>query len=170
MNGLARERWYPLVAAIAAAALWVYLGVKTPGADALRDLYATSMSFAAITVGFLATAMSIVVSAPDGPLIRQLASSGYLEDLIRYLKEPFGVGILIAAQCLVGFVLPESLTSHIAFGAVWSGLVAWMLFGLYRMGTIFVKIMAHIGRLSTRKVNPVQSAPLQTDVKDESQF
>lgn len=154
MNGLFRERWYPFVGAVAAAVLWCYLDLAMPSADARRDLYATSMSFAAITVGFLATAMSIVISAPDSPLVRQLAKSGYLSDLIRYLKEPFLVGILIAALCLIGFILPDEKTAHRAFGAIWASLAVWVLLGLFRMGTIFVQIMAEIGRMSNRKAQP----------------
>ena len=146
MTPLFREHWYPLVGGLLVAAAWCFLHVEFPAPDPARDLYATTVSLASITVGFLATAMSIVVSTPDGPLVKKLASSGYLKDLIRYLREPFLVGLLVCAICLVGFVLPEKVTQTAAFGATWSGATAWMLLGLVRIGVIFVRLLSYAGK------------------------
>ncbi|MDR7295473.1 hypothetical protein J2X16_000794 [Pelomonas aquatica] len=145
------ERWYPLASGMAAALCWWWLCVPFPAPEAARDLYATTMSFAAISVGFLATAMSIIVAAPDSPLVRQLAQSGYLKDLVRYLREPFIVGILVAALCLSGFVLPVDPAKYWAFGTVWAALTVAMLLGLARIGFIFVKVITFIGQQSLKK-------------------
>ncbi|MCU7371598.1 hypothetical protein PEC18_12245 [Paucibacter sp. O1-1] len=166
MSGLWRERWYPSLGGVIAAGLWIFLGAGLPAPDAVRDLYATTMSLAAITVGFLATAMSIVVAAPDSPLVRQLSRSGYLKDLVRYLKEPFLVGIAIAGICLIGFVVPQCVAELPAFGATWAMLSAWMLLGLFRVGGIFVKIIEQIGKLSNQKPPPPPVAfPADLDPK-----
>ena len=47
---------YPIALACVAAAVWHSLEAKLPGADAIRDLYATTMGFAAITVGYATNA------------------------------------------------------------------------------------------------------------------
>lgn len=148
MNGLAFERWYPLGGALVLLCAWASFEMGMPASDAMRDLFATTMSLAAITVGFLATAMSIVVAAPESQLIKQLSQSGYLKDLVRYLREPFVVGIVIAALCMAGFVLPDTVTHHGAFGSTWAFLGTWLLLGLLRVGGIFVKVIEHVGRLS----------------------
>jgi len=143
---LFREHWYPLAGGLLAAVLWGWLNVEFPGPEAARDLYATTVSLASITVGFLATAMSIVVSTPDGPLVAKLASSGYLRDLIRYLREPFLVGLFVCATCLAGFILPPLVTQKWVFGATWSGATVWMLLGLVRIGVIFVRLLSLAGK------------------------
>lgn len=151
MNRLRLERWYPFIGAGIAAATWSYFGLSLCPPLAVHDIFANTLSIAAITVGFLATAMSIVVAAPDSPLIRELARSNYLSDLVRYLKEPFLVGIAIASFCLAGFVATESVTSHVAFGATWAFLAVWMLLGLFRIGTLFVRLIELIGKRSLDK-------------------
>ncbi len=150
MNRLYLERWYPAAGAILASAAWGALEFPFPEPDAARDLYATTMGFAAITVGFLATAMSIVVAAPDSPLVRDLAASGYLKDLVRYLREPFMVGLCLAGLCLLGFVVSKEVAGGPLFGCYWAGFAAWLVLSLYRVGAIFVRIIEHIGNRSLR--------------------
>ncbi|RYG28568.1 MAG: hypothetical protein EON93_18365 [Burkholderiales bacterium] len=145
MRQLWIERWYPIAVACVAAAVWHSLEAKLPGADAIRDLYATTMGFAAITVGFLATAMSIVIAAPDSPLVRDLSESGYLSDLVRYLREPFLVGLAVAALCLLGFVVPATVTESTWFSSFWALCTVWLIGGLFRIGVIFVRVIEYIG-------------------------
>lgn len=139
-----------MLGGLVVALVWVLLDASMPAPDALRDLLATSMSLAAITVGFLATAMSVVIAAPDSPIVRQLAVSGYLKDVIRYLKEPFLAGLTVASVCLLGFILPTKATNAVCYGALWSALCTWMILGLFRVGGIFVQVIELIGQLGSK--------------------
>lgn len=140
--GLFFERWYPTTVGILVTVAWWAVGHPLLGKEEARDLYATSMSLASITVGFLATAMSIVAASPENSLIRQLKESRYMEDLIRYLREPFSVGLFFAALSLVGFFC-NGLSGHAAnaFGAIWVASAGSLLASMYRIGMVFVRFL-----------------------------
>lgn len=133
------ERGYPFLVGLGCALLWYKL--CGGAADSQRDLLGTLVSLSSIVVGFLATAMSIVVSAPDSSLIRELRTSGYSNDLIWYLKEPFSVGIVLVAVSILGYFLStQELKSAVYVGAL-VGLTAWLLASLTRIGFVFMAFM-----------------------------
>lgn len=142
MSPLFRERWYPTAVAAVVCVVWWWGGKPWPPADAVRDLLATSMSLASITVGFLATAMSIIAASPDNSLLRQLRQSNYMDDLMRYLHEPFVVGIFFAALSLVGFFC-STFTGLAAdvIATLWILCAASLLVSMQRIGSIFVKFL-----------------------------
>lgn len=130
------ERCYPAVFGLAAGVAWLRLdGAVT---ESPRDLLATLVSLASIVVGFLATAISIVVSAPPTSLIRELRDSGYSHDLVRYLKEPFVVGLALLALAVAGYFLKPEHLKHSYCVAALITLTAWLVAALARIGFVFL--------------------------------
>jgi hypothetical protein len=130
------ERTYPVAVAALTTAAWASL-CKVP-TESLHDLFATSVSLAAIVVGFLATAMSIVLAAPDSRVMKQLRESGYVHDLVWYLREPFVIGLVLAALSLSGYLIsPTAAKANLFVGALvfFSTL---MLAGLFRISMVFM--------------------------------
>lgn len=139
MSRLFRERWYPCFLGAVLSLGWYFLGLPSP--ESPRELLSTLVGLASIAVGFLATAMSIVVAAPEGPLLKQLRDSGYIEDLIRYLREPFAFGIGLVIACIAGYFLPKDSVSHPAFVATLIWLAATLLAGLFRISIVFMQFL-----------------------------
>jgi hypothetical protein len=140
---------------MAAAYLWKSLA-PVP-LDSPRDLLGTLVSLASIVVGFLATAMSIIVAAPDSALIRDLRSSGYINDLIWYLKEPFLAGIALAAIGIAGYFLtPALLKSPIFLGGV-VFLTSWLLAALCRVALVFMNFLRASAHASKENQNRCQT-------------
>ena len=139
MNALLVERWYPSCLGAVAALAWY--GLDLPAPENPRELLSTLVSLASIVVGFLATAISIVVAAPEGPLIRQIRDSGYVEDLARYLREPFLFGIALVLACIAGYLMTKDALGARALTAALLWLAASLLIGLLRISMVFVKYL-----------------------------
>lgn len=136
------ERLYPSVIGFAVCISCLILGFGLPEFDTTKDLFATSMGFSAISVGFLATALSIVISAPDSPALKRVVLAGKHESLSVYLKEPFHVGLLVGSVCILGFVIPIETVRGETYSSIWAGLTVWQLLGLFRISTVFVAFIA----------------------------
>ena len=77
------ERWYPVVGAAGASAVYVILLWGEPLPKRSGDLIAATISVAAIAVGFLGTAQSILLSMPNRRIVRQLQDIGRFK-LVRH--------------------------------------------------------------------------------------
>ena len=138
MGSLRVERWYLFFLGAAVTGAWAHW--CAPPKDGLHDLFATAVSFAAIVVGFLAIAMSIVLAAPDSPIMRGLRGSGYIDDLVRYLREPFMIGLAVGALCLAGYYATEASKSQWFLGAL-VYLLSMLLAGLFRIAMVFMNFL-----------------------------
>jgi hypothetical protein len=128
------EDWSPLAAASADAILLGmvvhFRGVTIP-AD-FTVLVAVSIEVAAIAIGFLATAQTILLSLEHRPMIRMLRASGDFDRLIvlslRAIHWCFGVIVLSAAVLLIDMlqVSAQLLPYSIAFwsASILGGFVA----------------------------------------------
>lgn len=142
LTKLQRERYYPLVVAIPAVILWRLCEKPIPKDGDALNFYSSLISMASIAVGFIATAMSVVMSAPENSLLRQLKASNYMLDIIRYLKEPFFAGIMLCILCIIGFLLkgsPEYIQDTYNHAIIY--VASWLFLGLHRMGRSFVMLM-----------------------------
>jgi len=116
MNSLSYERWYPLVVAVATTALWGYFDAPFPKDS--KEFLAAALSYAATLTGFLATAKAILMAMPSDSVMGRLKSSGYLEDLVRYLREAIYFCLVFCALNLAGFFFDTSNTP-IAYWYLW---------------------------------------------------
>jgi hypothetical protein len=133
------ERWYPTGVAGGVTVAWTYCCPAAP--DNMHDIFATSVGLAAIVVGFLATAMSIVLAAPDSKIMQELRSSGYIGELIWYLREPFLVGLALAAVALAGYFISADVAKKPAFVGALVFLSTLLIAGLFRIAMVFMHFL-----------------------------
>lgn len=79
------EKWYPLCAGLVIGLVYGWWFPWRPESKALNALLPTIVSISAIAVGFIATAMSILVSMHGRRTIRSLRQMGTYDLLIRYM-------------------------------------------------------------------------------------
>lgn len=102
MKSLTLERWWPYASGCAGAAVWWFVLGKPFPSDA-NDLYATAGGAAAVAIGFISTAMTIVLAISGTPVYRSLKQSGYGKRLLLYLFEGVLLGTLFVLTAILGF-------------------------------------------------------------------
>ncbi|HKX04343.1 MAG TPA: hypothetical protein VJX71_17745 [Methylomirabilota bacterium] len=137
------ERWYPLACGLAAG-FGVGLLFATPPKDALLStLTGHGINVAAIAVGFLATALSILVSIERARVTQVLREAAYYPIVLGYLVAPirlwFGVALSSAALLVAWDHLAS--TYHRPVFAAWIFLVTWAATATYRVASILAKIL-----------------------------
>lgn len=103
------ERCYPLLGGLIVAA--VYLLVPSLRTYVLPDtlplLLSAVVTVAAIAVGFLATAKSILIASDDRPIIKRIKDAGLYRRILRYFRAAifwsFLLSILSAAALLFNY-------------------------------------------------------------------
>ena len=133
------ERWYPTGLAVGVTFAWRRWCPTTP--DNMHDIFATSVGLAAIVVGFLATAMSIVLAAPDSKIMQELRASGYIGELIWYLREPFLVGLALTFVALSGYFISADAGKQAGFVGTIVFLSSQMIAGLFRIAMVFMHFL-----------------------------
>jgi hypothetical protein len=103
MKNATLEKLYPLTIAALVSYLTWYLNIPFPVHP--KEFLAASLGFGAILTGFITTAKAILVSMPSDSLMGSLRKSGYVDDLILYLKHALYGCLLFSGVCLVGFFI-----------------------------------------------------------------
>lgn len=115
------EQWGPALVAGGVAAVCWYVSFNISGSFA-KELLAALLSAAAISAGFLTTALSILLPMGATETGRRMHASGYMPGVHCYLRSAILGSLALAAICvLLFFFLPEN-SSNIASG--WSALLA----------------------------------------------
>jgi len=139
MNSLFVERYYPYAAALLGAGAWYCLGRPFPE-DASSFLTA-ALGFAGTLAGFLATAQAILMALPSESVMGQLKSSGYIDDLVRYLREAFYGLMGFAILNLCGFFIERGNMLPMWFRLAWIGLAILSVLVFHRLTRIILHIM-----------------------------
>ena len=101
------ERFAPIALAVMAAGAWFCMKGTVSEAHS-RELLSALLSAAAISAGFLATALSILLPIGSTELGRRLYFRGLLVYMHRYLRSAIFSCMWLAALCVVLFFqLPE---------------------------------------------------------------
>lgn len=138
MKSLAAERIYPYVVGAVSAVAW--LGFDGPFPEHTKEFLAASISFAAILTGFIATAQSILMALPSESIMGQLRRSGYIADIVAYMREAILGLMMFALVNVVGFFFdPSALPRWYKFGWMLTGVTGLLAF--YRVTSITAKIM-----------------------------
>lgn len=98
------ERFAPFALAVMAAGAWFCLGGTVSEAHG-SQLLSALLSAAAISAGFLATALSVLLPMGSTELGRRLHAKGLLVYVHRYLRSAIFGCMLLAALCVVLFFL-----------------------------------------------------------------
>ena len=118
--GLQMERFGPQILAAALATAWHLAGLSVPS-DNAKELLSALISAAAISAGFLTTALSILLPMGSTETGRRMHAAGYMPLLHRYLRSAMFSCLLLSGLCLAAlFILEPSAT---AMGRWWAVII-----------------------------------------------
>lgn len=143
MNGKI-ERLYPTVFGLASAVLYLLFLRTERLPEATKDLFNAAITVAAITVGFLVTAQSILLDRDDGTIAKQLKAIGAWSSLLGYFRSATWLAFLAAgfSAVLLFLVDPKNPARwHPWIFAVWVFLVALAAGAGHRVIAIFFKLV-----------------------------
>jgi hypothetical protein len=104
--------------ALALCILAITRGYKLP--DKFRDIFPATLNISAITIGFLATAKSIMFSLGDTRRVRTLRANGQMGLLIDYLLSAIRWGFVLSIVSAICLVIDLTGTYAQACLAVWT--------------------------------------------------
>lgn len=107
MNSLLIEKYGPLFFAAASAAAWYIWGFDF-SITYTKEILAGLITASAIGAGFMATALSILLSVGDKGSASKIAKSPYKKYFYRYIRSCFYSCLLMVALCLVAFLFIDS--------------------------------------------------------------
>ncbi|MBN1671194.1 MAG: hypothetical protein JXR37_09190 [Kiritimatiellae bacterium] len=144
---LHREKAYPYLVGLVVSALGIslfnYSGATFP--KTICDLLAAAINVSAISMGFLATAKSIIYSMEDRRIMRIVKDADYHVILIDYFMTAIRWSLALAIWSGVGLVIEwqAGSTWQRVFAAIWLMIVTTMGFACYRIMHIFAKLLRH---------------------------
>lgn len=137
---LLREHYAPWILAVLAAVAALLLArigtislpLKSP------DSYLSAViSLGGVLTGFMATLKALLYGMGDATYER-LRSSGYLSDLLDYLREALVGSVCLCVAAMLGFFVPSNEYLH----AVIIGVAAFALASVGRIGSMVTKLLA----------------------------
>ena len=146
------ERWYPRVIGFLFALTYLIFFRDWQIPDSAQNLLLAIVSISAISVGFLATTKSILISIDQKRIIEQLRRVGYYQILVNYImgavRWSFALSIL-SAICLLMDWKQMTPWNQVVL-AVWLFVLATALLSCYRVIHIFGKLLRVEDRNATR--------------------
>ena len=91
------ERYYPIVGGVLISGTYLLFFRNHSFPESLSDLFSVSVTISAISIGFIATSKSILLTMEDRRIIQQIKDLGLYTTLINYIicdvlkKRPFFV-------------------------------------------------------------------------------
>jgi hypothetical protein len=108
----------------------------------MPDLYSAMINLSGISVGFLATALSIIFTMGRNRLMRQFQSIDYNRHIVRYFLDAINSALLfcvINAACLIFKPAPPAHGGTFAM-ALWVAVATLTLLSYYRIIRVLAKI------------------------------
>lgn len=137
------ERWFPLLIGFFTAICYIYFLRNYSLPSSVRDLFSSTMQVSSITIGFLITALSILVTIEKKHIVQQLKKVNLYNKLITYfmdaIKWSFGLIAVSSIGLLINFSTKEDWHS-LAF-AVWLFVLITTALSFYRVIDIFISIV-----------------------------
>ncbi|QOW20365.1 hypothetical protein INQ41_04905 [Lysobacter ciconiae] len=138
LTPLQRERYYPYVGGMVAFAVVLWIHHKGYSISYSENMLASLVSLGGIFAGFLATVKTLLLTM-SGPVQKRLNESGYIEDLLRYLREGIYGSLLLCILAMVGFA--NAIKFPEIHAALLFGLLSFALLALYRITRISVALL-----------------------------
>ena len=138
------ERRYPLVIGIVfGIGFFIFFPLFPVSAEAAPSLFSATVSAAAIAVGFLATAKSILLSIDSKPIIANLKAIGKYNTLIDYLMAAVTWSFSLAAISVFCFLPDLKIPAewHRWLFAVWIFVIFTAGCSCFRVIQVFGKIL-----------------------------
>lgn len=142
--GLNLEKWYPRLAGVAAGAT-AYFFMPAP-VEGMKEVVQSIVNTSAISVGFLATSLSILYSLGKNRIMSDLAKLGRTDHIVNYFIESiiswFALAVIGSILLLVDYRPTATIPQwgNLLLILMWSVLV-WAIATLIRIVTIFRSIL-----------------------------
>jgi len=137
------ERCYPIVGGILISGTYLLFFRNHSFPESLSDLFSVSVTISAISIGFIATSKSILLTMEDRRIIQQIKDLGLYKTLINYIMSAihfcFIFAILSALYLLIDF--KQHFWWYNYSFAAWLFIGTSSLLSCYRVIHIFAKIL-----------------------------
>ena len=138
------EKWYPLFFGILFAILCSHFYKKNPSPNSFDGLFSAATTLSGIMIGFLATAMSILLTIIKSYVVQQIINAKVYDKLINYFMDAIqGLFILLFLSFIGLFVDITKFDQFFrisAFG-IWSLAFMTSMLSSYRVIRLFASIM-----------------------------
>lgn len=138
MNSRVIERYYPRVGALIVGGAWSALGAPVPNDSLIGVALISSMTMAAIIMGFASTSVSVLLGL-DSPIMDRIRKSGAVVALGAYISECIFAALLLALTAFVGFFTGPSLPFIVGF--IWITSLALLGLSFIRLSRIMVGLL-----------------------------
>lgn len=129
------ERWYPWIFGAAAGVVWYRFGPSLPMDG---NFLSSALTLGSILAGFLATAKAILLGMQGSQIMRDLRRSGYIRDLVAYLRSGIYASFSFSIVSLAGFF---NLSGNAVYGAVWCAMAVLAAAAFYRVVQILLRVL-----------------------------
>lgn len=136
---LSLERYYPVALALLIGGLSYKFNAPFPGDE--KEFLAAALSLGAVLTGFVATAQAILMALPSDSVMGRLRSTGYIDDLIRYIAEALYAGLIFCTMNVAGFYLLKDKHYFDIFSSVWVGAFFYSVLSFMRVTRLMMRIM-----------------------------
>lgn len=145
------ERLYPYILAILAplvvCLLWFF--ELSPQSVQLAQIFDKVTGLGGIIVGFLATALAILFTLPDGPAVRFLRRNKGLSQMVAYLEAAIGWWLLVTLiSILMLLFLPDIRRNGWLgwAGLLWSYIVGVSILLFYRAARLIGSLLRSLAQ------------------------
>lgn len=138
-GSLSFERWAPVLISAAVFAAALKAGFALPP-EGKKEILSAAISVGAIFAGFLGTAKAILMALPSTGLPARLRSSGYMDDLARYMAEALAGSLLLCVVSIAG-LFPLEVAAPCLFGGIWASVSAYSVVSFWRVSRIMLSIL-----------------------------
>jgi O-antigen/teichoic acid export membrane protein len=140
MKLLLLEKSYPLLLATVSAAAAYYFDITFPK-DEWKEFLSAALSLGAILTGFIATAKAILASMPSDSVMGQLRSTGYIYELVSYLKQALHGCLFFSIFCLLGFFLVDKNILPLLYRTIWVFAAVFSGLAFYRVSNLLFLVI-----------------------------
>lgn len=127
-------------------ALVIFLKISSDDFENFKDILSSSINISAITAGFLATAMSLLITLTNDDVIQRLKKFNLYSDLIAYLKSAIAWTFLVALISSSGLFLNRGHTFSDLFFYVWTFFCIVGIVAVIRVIRLLSKILDHMSK------------------------
>ena len=142
MNNYLVERWYPVALGVAVGigSLWIKEPIRLSIA---QDLANPITSILAITIGFVAAALTFLLSATDLSAVRTLRTGTGFNQLVDYHWQAIVSGMIAALLSLCVIVVCKQLATWPQFAVfhLWVASVVWAFSAFFRVVNLLQKLL-----------------------------
>ncbi len=137
---LIAEKYYPYAGGLLATLAWWGLNAEFP-ASRITAILSVSLTFGAITTGFLATAKAILLSLDGKTIMADLRESGYVQNLISYLAQAIWLSFAFCIVNLTGFFLIGQNNLPAIYEVIWFSIGVCAALAFSRVIHLFLLIL-----------------------------